>query len=191
MADLDGILHRIHLVRGIDTSLTAWWPLIELSDAARIICSPGCEEIENADVSILDYETQLAFQHLETLCACVADPGAASSYSHAIGSLHKIYATLANPKNMSTVAITAYWLSQISHTYVLLLRERVPEALIVLAHYAVLLHRHDSYWYFEGWGRHLVSVVSDITGPVWTAHLGWPMRMVGLGDSRAGMMNIG
>lgn len=91
---------------------------------------------------------------------------------------------------MSTIEITIHWLSQISYTFVLLLKEKVSEALIVLAYYAVLLHYHDSYWYFEGWGKHLVRVISEIIGPVWTVHLEWPMKMVGLSSSRTGMMDI-
>ncbi|KAH8805910.1 hypothetical protein F5884DRAFT_680921 [Xylogone sp. PMI_703] len=191
IGSLDGMLHCIHLVRGIEMSLTAWMPTIQMAEASGIICFPGCEQIEYADVTLLDYETKLVFSQLDNLCGCVSDPGAASAYAHAVKTMRNIFATVENPKTRSTVAITAYWLYQISHTYVLLLRERVPEALVVLAHYAVLLHRHDSYWYFDGWGRQLVRVIGDVLGPSWNVHLEWPRRMVGLGVSHPGVANIG
>ncbi|RFU33455.1 hypothetical protein B7463_g2853, partial [Scytalidium lignicola] len=188
---LNDILHCIQLVRGIETSLVSWMPIIQLSESSHIVCFPGCDEIECADTSVLNYETKLIFSQLENLCSCVGDPGASSSYAHAIKTMRQIYATVENPKTMSTIATTAYWLYQVSHTYVLLLRERVPEALVVLAHYAVLLHRHNSYWYFDGWGRHLVRVIADLLGPSWSVHLEWPRRMVGLGSSHPGMGNAG
>ncbi|KAK3322793.1 hypothetical protein B0H66DRAFT_620616 [Apodospora peruviana] len=49
-----------------------------------------------------------------------------------------------------------------------------PEALVVLAHYAVLEHRARDCWVVGGAGRFLIEAIGRCLGREWEAWLGWP-----------------
>ncbi|RDL42214.1 uncharacterized protein BP5553_02193 [Venustampulla echinocandica] len=55
------------------------------------------------------------------------------------------------------------------------LKEREPLALIILAHYAVLLHwRRDQLW-LKGWGKEVIDAVRQVLGEEWQESLEWPV----------------
>ncbi|KAL1843510.1 hypothetical protein VTK73DRAFT_2833 [Phialemonium thermophilum] len=55
-----------------------------------------------------------------------------------------------------------------------LLRDRVPQALVVLAHFGGLLHCARSLWQVGDAGAHLVRGIADFLGPAWEPWLRWP-----------------
>ncbi|KAL6801535.1 hypothetical protein J3E68DRAFT_223315 [Trichoderma sp. SZMC 28012] len=55
-----------------------------------------------------------------------------------------------------------------------MLRERIPEALIILSFHAVLLHRLRHFWVFGPSGRFLVESISTYLGTPWARWLVWP-----------------
>ncbi|KAL1961814.1 hypothetical protein VTN77DRAFT_1026 [Rasamsonia byssochlamydoides] len=73
----------------------------------------------------------------------------------------------------STNAIFA-WPVLVPAEYAGLLRERNPGALIILAHYAVLLHYHRDIWIFGDGGKFLIRSVTGYLGMDWKQWLAWP-----------------
>ncbi|EHK49339.1 hypothetical protein TRIATDRAFT_297937 [Trichoderma atroviride IMI 206040] len=55
-----------------------------------------------------------------------------------------------------------------------MVRSRIPEALVILSFYAVLLHRHRSFWVFGDSGRFLIQSISTYLGTKWEQWLLWP-----------------
>ncbi|KAL3455000.1 hypothetical protein BJX64DRAFT_298418 [Aspergillus heterothallicus] len=55
-----------------------------------------------------------------------------------------------------------------------LLEQRRPEALVILAHYAVLMHRFRGSWLFGDSGRFVIQEVTGLLGPEWEEWLEWP-----------------
>ncbi|OIW22709.1 hypothetical protein CONLIGDRAFT_153222 [Coniochaeta ligniaria NRRL 30616] len=66
------------------------------------------------------------------------------------------------------------WPVMISPEYVEALRQRRPEALVVLAHWGVLLHLDREFWMFAGAGRLLIQSISRHLGAYWDEWLAWP-----------------
>jgi hypothetical protein len=63
------------------------------------------------------------------------------------------------------------------------IRSREPLALVILAHYCVLLHRAPVRWWAVGWGSKVLKAVCHcLTGkePVWTEHIAWCTAAVGV-----------
>lgn len=56
------------------------------------------------------------------------------------------------------------------------LQERRPEALVILAHYAVLLHQHRHSWLFGDSGRFIIDGVMQYLGQGWEEWLRWPQQ---------------
>lgn len=59
-----------------------------------------------------------------------------------------------------------------------LLHQRQPPALVLFAHFGALLHKLDSYWFMEGWGRKIIEVVSGLLGTYWRTWIDFPLEMI-------------
>ncbi|KAB5542499.1 hypothetical protein GE09DRAFT_1289838 [Coniochaeta sp. 2T2.1] len=71
------------------------------------------------------------------------------------------------------------WLYHIKREFVARVRRREPEALLVLAYYAVLLNRDGvpDGWYIKGWRKHIVSRIADlVVDEEIQALMLWPMN---------------
>jgi hypothetical protein len=66
------------------------------------------------------------------------------------------------------------WLVRVPPEFVDCLRQREPEALIILSHYAVLLYRGRGLWILGGGGRFLIESLCTSLGPEWQAWLDFP-----------------
>ncbi|GAM91695.1 hypothetical protein ANO11243_097480 [Dothideomycetidae sp. 11243] len=65
------------------------------------------------------------------------------------------------------------WPIPLSNNYLQLLRQLHPGALIVLAHYCILLHRLEGKWYFKGRAQRLSGHIRQRLDPKWHAHVQW------------------
>jgi hypothetical protein len=68
------------------------------------------------------------------------------------------------------------WATLVSTDYVRLLEKRTPEAIIVLAHYAAVLHRCRDFWVFADGGEYLIRGIYGILGTGWKEWLVTPFR---------------
>jgi hypothetical protein len=87
--------------------------------------------------------------------------------------------------SVSTLWTTVHlWPVRVSEDYIDLLRDRNPGALILLAHYCILLRRLDSQWYSFKYSQRLLLRIYSQLDLEWRQWLDWPMEEVGLkGDS--------
>jgi hypothetical protein len=46
--------------------------------------------------------------------------------------------------------------------------------LIILAHYAVLLHRSEQYWYLDGAAEQILNIANAFVPTEWRTWLEWP-----------------
>lgn len=68
--------------------------------------------------------------------------------------------------------------------FVDLLSDWHPGALILLAHYCIVLHRvGESSWYFEGRAASLLSTILRRLDVVWHQYIEWPSSEVGVSPS--------
>jgi hypothetical protein len=72
------------------------------------------------------------------------------------------------------------WLCLVPDKYFVLQQQRQPSALVLFAHFGALLQSLNGYWWMEGCGKSIVSVVDDCLGPYWTPWIEWPKQVVGL-----------
>lgn len=72
------------------------------------------------------------------------------------------------------------WPNVIQNDYLDLLRQRNPMAMVILAHYAVILGQCSSQWWCSNWGVQLVSVVASILPQKYAEAIAYPLRMLNL-----------
>jgi hypothetical protein len=78
------------------------------------------------------------------------------------------------PGNEIRVPVILGWPILVSSEYADSLRERHAEALIILAHYAVLLHRGQHLWLIGEGGRFLIESICESLGFKWQEWLKFP-----------------
>ena len=66
------------------------------------------------------------------------------------------------------------WPILVSPKYVELLRQLHPESLIILAHYAVLLHRGRDLWLIGEGGQFIIESICGSLGSNWEEWLAFP-----------------
>lgn len=70
------------------------------------------------------------------------------------------------------------WPVTVPSEYIDLLARRTPDALVILAHYAVILHSHRDNWLFGDGGRFLIQSISEYLGPDWGEWLVFPNQFL-------------
>ncbi|OJJ06001.1 hypothetical protein ASPVEDRAFT_55746 [Aspergillus versicolor CBS 583.65] len=76
------------------------------------------------------------------------------------------------------------WPNVIQNDYLDLLRQRNPMAMVILAHYAVILGQCSSQWWCSNWGVQLVSVIASLLPEKYTGAMAYPRRMLNLNPDR-------
>ena len=100
-----------------------------------------------------------------------------------LGELKQIYDTaLQNPETCSVAAIVCFP-KQDSSNYAQLIKRRVPQALVILAYYCVLLDILDSRWWIHGWSTRVLRDVLGSLDEQWRHWIEWPVQCVLLKES--------
>ena len=102
-----------------------------------------------------------------------------NAYREAILHLQQVFdvqhTASGNQKRMPMVFV---WPALVSSDYVDLLRQRQPEALVILAHYAVLLHRSRDLWLIGEGGKFLIESICGSLGSKWQEWLSFPKAAI-------------
>lgn len=78
------------------------------------------------------------------------------------------------------VELALRWPFELTDKYVDLLRRHDPMALVVLAHYCLILHHSRHQWWVEGWSLHLARSIWNLLDEYWRPSAIWALREVGL-----------
>jgi hypothetical protein len=68
----------------------------------------------------------------------------------------------------------------VAEEFITLIENQRPEALAILAHYAILPGRIRGVWWIEGWGMNLVTAAALVLGEERKSWIEWPVGVVGL-----------
>lgn len=74
------------------------------------------------------------------------------------------------------IGVVQEWLVRVPYEYLTDLRQRRPEAIVILAHYAVLLHQARHYWAVGEAGSFLIQEIGSYLGDYWADWLAWPQQ---------------
>lgn len=72
------------------------------------------------------------------------------------------------------------WMTQLPPSFTHLIKQKQPEAWILLAHYAILPSRMGDIWWTHGFGPYLVSTTALVIGPDMYHWIEWPAAVVGV-----------
>jgi hypothetical protein len=93
-------------------------------------------------------------------------------------SLRRVFNILAYNPNISKLSAVMSWFSMISDEYLKMLKEKIPEALLIVAFYCVALKRAEHMWWMRGKGENLLRTVMGELGQEWEQWTRWPVEQV-------------
>lgn len=73
-----------------------------------------------------------------------------------------------------------FWATRISRDFIMLLEEKNREALVIVAHYAILPGRVRNAWWLEGLGANMITAVAMALGRENWHLIEWPVRVIGV-----------
>jgi hypothetical protein len=107
------------------------------------------------------------------------DESLLETYMHAVDELELSLIARQDPESPRDVLDAMLWLWEVSHSLVPLLKVPTQEAVAIFAHFCILLKHHESQWWLQGWGDHLISRAYEILDEQHRPWIAWPMREVG------------
>jgi len=99
------------------------------------------------------------------------------TYDSAVEWLQILYTSMCKStidNSLASLALT--WFFRVPDQYLTRLDERQPVALVILAHFSLLLNRIPEFWWNKGMSRHLLHEIHDMLGEEWVEFLSWPMQ---------------
>lgn len=101
-----------------------------------------------------------------------------ATYDTAIKMLRKTFEMLTlNPDDRG---VGLFWAAVMERQYIDLLKAQEPMALVLLAHFGVVLHASRENWWSGKWGCQLVKAVHGMLDEHWRSLIRWPLLSVGL-----------
>ncbi|CEL03845.1 hypothetical protein ASPCAL04985 [Aspergillus calidoustus] len=109
----------------------------------------------------------------------VSDSATRKTYHQAIESLQKtLNANRVSSNEYDAMSLVVSWPVMVPPAYSDRLAERQPEALVILAYYAALVHMHSDIWLFGDSGSYILRSVNGYLGPSWEQCLRWPNEIL-------------
>ncbi|KAH7014749.1 hypothetical protein EDB80DRAFT_706405 [Ilyonectria destructans] len=168
-AFLDRFIRYLSIHRGVSAVTSQSWSMIKGSRLGASI-----QQIEDAFCAD-DYakeETEILYRMVDE---SNLGSTSAETYQQAIKKLQQIFALhgrLMLQGRPCDAAITFCII--VNDDYIEHLKQRRPEALIILAFYGVILHWNRNIWIFGDGGQYLIQAITSHLGAYWARWLCWP-----------------
>ena len=168
---VDGMIEFFILVRGVQIVLGTASSWIEDGDLMYLTRYSWTEKL-----SPVSEPVERAFDLLnERNEKTTKDPEVRKSYSVAIKILHKAFRTYKIISDERSLVFI--WPVIVPELYMTQLKVREPMALVVLAHFAVLLHSINGLWWSQNRGAQLVVAIWHLLPPDWQSVIDWPVEV--------------
>lgn len=100
-------------------------------------------------------------------------------------SLRRVFNILAYNPNISKLSAVMSWFSMLTENYIKMLKDKIPEALLIVIFYCVALKRAEHLWWVKGKGENLIRTCMGELGEGWAEWTRWPVEQVlGPGEGR-------
>lgn len=166
----------LSLIRGVRSILMSVWPWVKNGSLGGLLP----DDIELPNPRELSEAADNQINKLSRFCADASGgPDVVEAYRETIDGLRTCYVKLyTKAPTECEVSIAFLWPVMIPQKFVIMLNSRAPEALIILAHYCVILHHLDGYWWKSGWTVHLFDNIYRVLDQSWHSWMEWPASMI-------------
>ena len=178
---IDAIVELFLLVKGIDSVLADGWFWVSQGPFAPILAGGFQEAIThepNQDYTLPE-GMDFGLNHLDYMLGVDAMmPDDRRICALILAELKTVYDNVLGRNGSTSVASIVCFPRQDSAPFSSLIRRRVPQALVILAYYCVLLDVLDTRWWMHGWSRRVLRDVISTLPENWQSWIEWPMQAV-------------
>lgn len=164
------------LIKGVYTIIMSVYPWIKNGKLSALLHDQDNGPPTTRLPTVL--ENQL--NDLDTLCnQASGGEEVVQMYKGALASLRECFVRINNRSpHDCEVSIAFLWPVLVPQEFVDQLRASEPLALIILAHYCVILHHLDSYWWMNGWATHIIRKIDRELDDSMRTWLEWATSVV-------------
>lgn len=157
-----------------------------LLDSSEALQGPNVTRMIPGDVAAVDWsartppsETELhTIRELSKALHLLCPQDTFEACDDAIESLIFIFAVVSRSHTVPSSSMAKIWIYLVPARFMELLSDGQPGALIILAHYAVLLWRSQHHWYLEGMAVKILTIVDSLIQKEWKSWLQWPKEQM-------------
>ncbi|KAE8147987.1 hypothetical protein BDV25DRAFT_159198 [Aspergillus avenaceus] len=122
--------------------------------------------------------SQRAIASLHELLSTVCSPSHENYevFTRTIDRLEKLFSQL--DSKYETISGSFNWVCDVPAAYIDLLQEHDPLALVILAHYCVVLHQLRKRWWISSWGRLVLDAVVETLSPTWSSSVAYAIHAI-------------
>lgn len=164
------------LIRGVNSILQTVFPWIKNGRLSGLLHDHDRGPTETGIPAILDDQ----LKQLESFCNNVkGGEEAIIACRTAVGQLQHCFVRMNNKMPYECeVSLAFLWPVMIPEYFLSMLNQKRPEALIILAHYCVIVHHLDDYWWMRGWAMRIIENIHRELDDEWRYWLQWPTSAI-------------
>ncbi|KAH9212962.1 hypothetical protein DL95DRAFT_367521 [Leptodontidium sp. 2 PMI_412] len=118
-----------------------------------------------------------ALEHLWDPIKVPVTDSEVDSLNGALRWLKVIYTVVVTPSSDNDPPSFALsWPARVPEHYLVMVNERQPAALILLAHFCLLLNKAEDLWWLRGISRSLLQEIHRTIGAEWETWIAWPLQ---------------
>ncbi|KAJ6016385.1 hypothetical protein N7540_010976 [Penicillium herquei] len=96
------------------------------------------------------------------------------TFTSTIDCLEKLLGQLDSEGEM--ISRSFAWVCEVPAEYISLLQKHDPLALVILAHYCVVLYRLRQRWWISSWGELVIQSILKFLSPAWKLSMAWALQ---------------
>jgi hypothetical protein len=185
----NGSVEWAGLLRGVESVLRHHYDWVQQGSLGALLDLSD----QNATVvqtSLADVERFAALERCWHLASPTLSGDEEDVLDQSLSCLREIYDMMSSPDmRADTAAVVLSWPVRVPEAYFQMLNNGLPQALILLAHYCLLLNKIDSFWWIRGMSRYLLKTVHKTLGKEWESHIAWPLQDLVLSEFRNSTSN--
>ncbi|KAK3069680.1 hypothetical protein LTR53_011797 [Teratosphaeriaceae sp. CCFEE 6253] len=177
---IDAMVELFLLVKGIDTILAESWFWVSQGPFAPILTRGFQEAITVTPEGYTPPEgMDFGLNHLEYMLGIDAMiPDDRKACALILAELKQVYDSVLRQQAQTSVASILCFPKMDSAPFSQLIRRRIPQALVILAYYCVLLDVLDTRWWIHGWASRVLRDVIGSLPEQWQSWIQWPVQSV-------------
>lgn len=164
------------LLRGVPLVIGDMWPWVKDSEIGPLFAG---RELD--DSIVLSDDVTEALKRLEDRNQLMSRSDSEKhTYTIAIQGLKEAFMVIASKDRDNGMVFK--WPMSVDQDYIPSLRSRQQMALVILAHYAVILDGIRDTWWVMGWGSKLIQELNQVVDDEWKSLMVWPVDKITMGD---------
>jgi hypothetical protein len=179
-AFLDRFVTYLTLHRGVRAVIGESWQLLSQSNISSML-NRAERTLHTASLQSQEQATFVADRLHSLLNDADMNPESEQTCREAVECLQLVYQSeplVGETPTERAPGLVWTWPILLSGVFTKLLMKRRPEALIILCHYAILLHRRRRIWLVGNAGGMLIVEITRFLGTYWKDWLDWPNQMI-------------